>query len=196
MRQAQHAVDAGVDCIQLRERDLEARDLADLATDLVRLTRGTSTRVVVNDRIDVAIAVGADGVHLRGDSVPPAAVRRITPEGFLIGRSVHDLKDAVASAGADYLIAGTVWPSRSKPDGHPLLGLDGYAAIVRETGLPVLAIGGVTFDRMAEVAAAGGAGVAAIGLFMDDRHVDCRAVPLQGVVGRAHRPFDTSGSDS
>jgi thiamine-phosphate pyrophosphorylase len=153
--QAQHAIDAGVDCIQIRERDLEAAALMDLATAVVGLTRGTPTRVVINDRLDVALASGVDGVHLRGDSIPAVEVRRLAPSGFLIGRSVHTLTEAIEAAGADYLIAGTVWATPSKPDGRPLLGREGLAAIVAAVDVPVLAIGGVTTDHVADVAAAG-----------------------------------------
>ena len=177
--QVQQAVAARVDYVQIRERDLEALDLAVLTTDAVRLTRGTHTRVLVNDRLDVALACGADGVHLRADSVAVRAARAMTPDGFLIGRSVHSELEAAAAADADYLIAGTVWPSDSKPEGHPVLGLDGFAAIVRAVTVPVLAIGGVTVDRVRDVAAAGGAGIAAIGLFLDPRRTaGCRAVPV------------------
>jgi thiamine-phosphate pyrophosphorylase len=184
--QLQHAVDARLDCVQIRERDLEARDLADLTTDAVRLTRGTSTRVVVNDRLDVALACGADGVHLRADSVAVRTARTMTPRGFLIGRSVHSEEEAAAAADADYLIAGTVWPSNSKPQGHPVLGVKGFAAIARAVTVPVLAIGGVTVDRVREVTAAGGAGIAAIGLFIDGLGTaGCRAVPLTEIAEAA-----------
>lgn len=197
LRQAQYAVDARVDCIQIRERDLEARALVDVAAAVVGLTRGTSTRVVISDRVDVALASGADGVHLRGDSMPAVLARRLAPPGFLIGRSVHNVREAVESAGADYLIAGTVWPTPSKPEGHRLLGLEGLAAIVAAVSVPVLAIGGVTTSRVADVAAAGAAGVAAIGLFMGAISEDgCRATPLTQTMSTVRREFDTSRSGS
>ena len=193
LRQAQYAIDAGIDCIQIRERDLEARELADLATAVVALTRRTLTRVIVNDRIDVALACGADGVHLRGDSIPAIAARRLVPPGFLIGCSVHNVTQAIAASGADYLIAGTVWPTISKPDHHPLLGLEGFAAIVTAVSVPVLAIGGVTAERVTAVARAGGAGVAAIGLFSDEpMGDDCRAVPLTEMLSTIRQRFDSS----
>src|SRR5207302_8900050 len=130
IEQARHAVDAGVDFIQVRERDLDASELVALAADLVGLTRGSATRVLVNDRLDGALAAGADGVHLRADSLPPSAARSIAPAGFLIGRSVHRLDEAVRVAlDVDYLIAGTVFSTPSKPDGAPLLGVGGLAAI-------------------------------------------------------------------
>jgi thiamine-phosphate diphosphorylase len=165
--QVRRAVEDGVELIHVRERDLEAASLAALVNDIMGITRGTSTRVVVNDRLDVALACAADGVHLRADSIPIAAARRIGPSPFLVGRSVHTPAEAKAGAGADYLIAGTVFPSTSKPAGTPAMGLEGLKAIVAATNVPVLAIGGVTADRMAGVEATGAAGVAAISLFID-----------------------------
>jgi len=195
--QARHAADAGIDIIQVRERDLGARDLAALVVDLLAVTRGTATRVVVNDRLDVALACAADGVHLRGDSIAVGAARCLAPQRFLIGRSVHGAGDAEQTAGADYLIAGTMFPSASKSGAQTLLGLDGLRAIVAAVGVPVLAIGGISEDRLDEVAAAGAGGVAAIGLFMApetaSRDIDrssCRAMPLGGVVERIRARFD------
>ena len=168
VQQCGEAVQAGVDIIQIRERDLDAGPLASLVGDVVRLTRGTPTKVVVNDRLDVAMACGADGVHLRGDSVPPAAVRSMVPPGFVVGRSVRDAAEAVAAAPhVDYLIAGTVFPTPSKSGLTAWLGVEGLARICRAVRVPVLAIGGIGVDRAPEVARAGAAGVAAIGLFSD-----------------------------
>ncbi len=166
LAQLEDAVQNGVDLIQLRERDLDAADLAALTGDVVSITRGTKSRVVVNDRLDVALACGADGVHLRGDSIRASDARRITHAGFLIGRSVHAVDEASAAGECDYLIAGTVYSSRSKDVSTTLLGLEGLRAIVQATRTPVLAIGGVTADRFGEIAAAGAAGIAGIGLFL------------------------------
>ena len=195
--QAHHAADAGIDIIQVRERDLEAAALASLVADLLAVTSGTATRVVVNDRLDIALACAADGVHLRGDSIAVEAARRLAPPGFLIGRSVHSVADAAQTVGADYVIAGTVFPSASKRAAQTLLGLDGLRAIVAGVGVPVLAIGGINEDRVEAVAAAGAGGVAAIGVFMTPEPVggdidrsSCRAVPLVGVVERIRARFD------
>ena len=116
------AVRAGVDLIQVRERDLEANVLARLVSDVMAIAHGSNTKVVVNDRLDVAVACGADGVHLRADSIGVAAARRLAPPGFVVGRSVHAADEArVASReGADYLIAGTLMrplPSQTPTDG-------------------------------------------------------------------------------
>jgi len=170
VQQARRAAEAGIDLIQVRERDLEGAALAALVTDVLAVTRGTRTRVIVNDRLDVALACGAAGVHLRGDSFPVSAARRLTRAGFLIGCSVHRVEDVGRTAGADYLLAGAVFPTSSKPAGRaqpPLLGVEGLAAIVRAAPAPVLAIGGITDDRIEPITAAGAAGFASIGRFAE-----------------------------
>jgi thiamine-phosphate diphosphorylase len=197
-----HAIDAQIDVVQIREPDLTGMELSTLVSEVVALTRGTSSRVVVNDRLDVALACGADGVHLRGDSAPAAAVRANVPKGFLIGQSIHTVAEAAAVAPhVDYLIAGTVWPSASKNDGSlvpaTLLGTAGLSDIVRAVSRPVLAIGGVDLDRMAAVAASGAAGAAAIGLFLGQSAgpdaKPCNAIPLDQIVQLARARFDGSG---
>jgi thiamine-phosphate pyrophosphorylase len=165
--QANWAITSKVDLIQVRERDLEAGQLAKLVGELVRVSRGSDTRVVVNDRLDIALACGADGVHLRHDSIPAESVRSIAPAGFLLGRSVHSVAEAEGAGPVDYLIAGTVFPTPSKPAAGPMLGLDGLAEVVQAVDAPVLAIGGMTPERLDEVAAVGAAGAAGIGLFID-----------------------------
>jgi thiamine-phosphate pyrophosphorylase len=194
-QQTRYAVEAGVGLIQVRERDLEAAALASVVRELLDITRAAATRLVVNDRLDVALACGADGVHLREDSIAAAEVRRVAPSGFLIGRSVHSVDAARAAGPVDYLIAGTVFPSASKNDRHALLGLDGLRTIAACTGVPVLAIGGMTAARCADAAAAGAAGCAAIDLFMGPSGVEargaCRAVPLRAIVAAAQQTFDT-----
>ena len=152
------------------------------------VSRGTATRVVVNDRLDVALACGADGVHLRGDSFAVADARRLAPEGFLVGRSVHTPEEAVAGGGADYLIAGTVFPSASKPTGRAFLNVSGLRAIVAAVQVPVLAIGGITEAGAGRVAAAGAAGVAAIGLFTAGRQGNGT---LRETVRALHVAFDS-----
>jgi len=185
VEQAREAAAAGVDLIQVRERDLEAGDLASLVAGVVEATRGTATRVIVNDRVDVALACGAGGVQLRGDSMPPARVRAIAPRDFLIGCSVHGASEAVAAArAADYLLAGTVFATTSKPGKTALLGLPGLAEVARAVSVPVLAIGGMSLGRVADVAAAGAGGLAAIGLFADPHR------PIKEVVRQIRERFN------
>lgn len=188
--QAKRAAEDGVDIIQIRERDLEAAALAALVVDVLRAVRGTSTRVVVNDRLDVALACGAHGVHLRSDSIPTEAARTIAPAGFVIGRSVHGAEEAVrVASGADYLVAGTVFATASKPLGRPLLGLLGLRAVVDAVTVPVLAIGGVTPERVVHIARTGAGGIAAIGLFGD-------AARLGPALASMRMRFDSAKPDS
>lgn len=200
MEQARHAIEAGVEYLQVRERDLEARDLASIVSEMIVLARGSGTRVVVNDRLDVAIACGASGVHLRSDSMSVSSARALAPRGFVVGKSVHTIDHARAAAeGADYLIAGTVWATESKDAGHPVIGAAGLARIAAAVRVPVLAIGGVTLERLPEAARAGAAGAAGIGLFMTATgggRAGCRAMTLGRIVHAARAPFDTPGSAS
>ena len=168
------AARAGVDVIQIRERDLPDAQLAALARRIAGVAAGTNTRVIVNDRADIAIAAGAAGVHLRGDSPPASRVRAAfaaasTPTAPLIGRSVHSLAEvdaAIADGGCDYLLFGTVYPSDGKPAGHPVAGLEALAQVCARSPLPVIAIGGITERNARFVCDAGAAGFAAVGFFM------------------------------
>jgi thiamine-phosphate pyrophosphorylase len=181
------AARAGVDLIQIRERDLDAGALAGLTRDAIDAVSGTAARIVVNDRLDVALAAGAAGVHLRGDGLPAARARTIVPEGFLIGRSVHSEDEAArieAAGGCDYLMFGTVFPSASKPADHRAAGLDALTRVCARVRIPVIAIGGITVSVAGDVRRAGAAGVAAIGAFTPGSD------PVEFV--RAVRPsFDT-----
>jgi thiamine-phosphate pyrophosphorylase len=178
------AARAGIHLIQIRERDLDARPLMRLVERSVRAVRGTRARVVVNDRLDVALAAGAHGVHLPGSGVPAARVRRHVPAGFLVGRSIHAIDEA-AEAGVDYLIFGTVFETPSKP-GVSAAGVDALHAVAAATTTPVLAVGGMALARLEAVARAGAAGFAAVGLF-----VDSSPDGLQVIVRQASLAFDT-----
>jgi thiamine-phosphate pyrophosphorylase len=169
VRLAGHAAAAGVNLIQIRERDADGGRLLSLTRAVIAAAAGTAAKVVVNDRTDVALAAGADGVHLRADSPPAGQVRSIVPPGFLIGRSVHDEAEAISAAGTgvDYLILGTIFRSASKPAETAWLGAGPLERVARATAIPVLAIGGITADKVGSIAAAGAAGIAAIGLFAD-----------------------------
>ena len=160
---------AGVNLVQVRERDMEARDLSRLVARCVTAVRNTRTRILVNDRLDVALTSGAHGVHLRGDSMPASRARALAPIGFLIGRSVHTVAEAVtahAEGGLDYLLFGAVFATASKP-GQPPAGVQALADVVRATPLPVLAVGGISSDTAPQLAGTGCAGFAAIGWFAD-----------------------------
>ena len=161
------AAGAGVHLVQVRERDLDGGPLTALVRRCVEAVRGSRARVVVNDRVDVALAAGAHGVHLRADSMPAPRVRALCPAGFLVGRSVHarnEAIDAAAAGGLDYLLFGTVFATMSKPGRAPV-GLAVLADVASAVTIPVLAVGGVTPDKVEQVVMAGAAGFAAIGMF-------------------------------
>lgn len=145
--------------LHLRGPRTSARTLERLGAALVRARR--DAWLVVNDRIDVAGAIGADGVHLGTRSLDVSVVRRIGEPGWGVGASVHTLDELEARRGADWLIAGTIYPSSSHPQ-RPPAGIEGLTSIVSAADAPVLAIGGVTIDRVREVRAAGGSGVAVL----------------------------------
>jgi thiamine-phosphate pyrophosphorylase len=164
------AAHAGADMVQIRERQFDDRSLLRFAQEVIEAVRPAGARVLVNDRLDIALASGADGVHLKSDGPPVVEVRRIVPQGFTIGRSVHSDDEATAvesAGGCDYLIFGTVFHSARKPDDHVIAGTDALRRICALVSLPVIAIGGISVARVPEIVAAGAAGVAAISLFAD-----------------------------
>jgi thiamine-phosphate diphosphorylase len=139
---------AGIDFIQIREPDLEAGELVDFVREVMRSISGTTAKVLVNDRVDVAIAANASGVHLKEASILPDRVRALAPRGFVIGCSVHTIDALAARKSADLLIAGTVLPTASKP-AVDYLNKDGLRGIVKAAApQPVLGIGGLNIPSM------------------------------------------------
>ena len=166
---AARAARAGVDLIQVRERGLDDRTLLALVRRIGTACAGSRAILLVNGRSDIALAAAAGGVHLPASSPSASRVREIVPSGFVIGRSVHRAAEARAgeqTGGSDYLIFGTVYPSAGKPAGHPSSGPEALRRVCHAVRLPVLAIGGVVPARAHEIAAAGAAGIAAIGMFV------------------------------
>lgn len=161
MRWLSEAVRAGIDVIQIRERDMASSTLRDLTREVVAATQGTHTRVLVNDRADVALVSGAHGVHLRDDGWPAARVRSLN-RGWFIGRSVHNVTTSEAIDGVDFAVFGAVFGSAHKPE----RGIEALRAVVVSSPVPVVAIGGVTPHTAPRAIAAGAAGVAAISLFL------------------------------
>ena len=158
------ALEGGARAVQLRNKGDAASELLTSGQYLRRLTDEHAALLFVNDRLDVALAIGADGVHLGPDDPPVDAIRAAAPEGFLIGYSADDptVARAAAQAGANYIGCGTVYSTVTKPDAGDVIGLRGLTRVVEAVDVPVVAIGGITTRRAPEVAATGAAGVAVV----------------------------------
>jgi thiamine-phosphate pyrophosphorylase len=162
------AVDAEVSLFQIREKSLPARELYELVVRAVSIARGSQTRLLVNDRSDVARAAGADGVQLTAHSLPADVVRRTCGPEFVIGVSTHSREEAQAAraGGADFVLFGPVFETESKRAFGPPQGLDKLREVTQALdAFPVLAIGGITLDNIAACLEAGASGVAGISLF-------------------------------
>jgi len=172
-------IGAGVDLLQIREPDLDDDLLAEVTRAAVAAAAGRTTVIAVNSRVDIAREAGAGGVHLKeADPRPVASIRSEAPN-LIVGRSIHDAP-VRADEQADYLIAGTIFPTESKP-GIASAGLDGLRRIVSHTAVPVLAIGGVTPATVRACLAAGAKGVAAIGPFLPPGTAPESLGPVQAV---------------
>lgn len=161
---ARAALRGGATAIQLRGKDQDARRLCELGRVLLLATRAAGALLFVNDRLDVAQAIGADGVHLGQEDLPCGEARRIAGPGLLIGVSAESpaLAQAAERDGADYLGTGSVYATSSKADAGAPIGVAGLAKVVAATTLPVVAIGGITAAQAPACIAAGACGVAVI----------------------------------
>jgi thiamine-phosphate pyrophosphorylase len=178
LRQAQleaiaRAAQAGCQLIQIREKDLSARALCEFTRAAIARARPHGAKVLLNDRLDVALTVGADGVHLRVTSLPVAEVRRVVAQrglhDFLLGVSTHSLSEAHMAevGGADFIVCGPVHNTPSKRVYGAPLGIERFAEICRAVNVPVFALGGINLNNFREPLLRGAAGIAAITLFTD-----------------------------
>lgn len=168
------AVAGGVSAVQLRRKHADARDLAEEGRALIA---ALPVPVLINDRLDVALAVGAAGAHLGPDDFPVAAARRLTPPGFLIGASVGGPAEAEFGAEADYWGIGPWRATRTKPDAGAPLGAAGFSAILALAGrIPCVAIGGVLPDDIPAVLGAGGRGVAVVSGILGSDDIESAAL--------------------
>ena len=163
---------AGVRAVQLREKDLPARVLYDQARALREVTRQTGAKLLINDRADIAFAVGADGVHCPENGLPVSAARRLFPEA-LVGASSHSLRRAVEAGthGAAFVLFGPVFPTPSKIEYGDPKGLEALSIVTKDAGLPVFAIGGITPENAHLCLEKGAAGVGVVSAIMSSKDV-------------------------
>lgn len=163
------ALRGGVDAVQLREKDLAGHALFELATQLCALCRRYGARLLINDRVDIALAVHADGVHLPATSFNPRDARCLLGPAAIIGASTHTLDEARGAQenGADFVVFGPIFDTPSKRGFGPPVGLETLTQATRAVALPVIAIGGITADRVAAVRAHGARGVAVVAAILE-----------------------------
>lgn len=167
------AMQGGVRAVQLREKDLPLRTLLPLAAEIRELTARAGSRLLINDRVDIMLAVDADGIHLRSDGLPTCAVREVIGPNKFLGVSTHSVAevDRAADDGADFVTFGPIYETPAKARYGPPTGLDALAVVCRRARVPVYALGGITCARIPDVVAAGAHGVAMIGEIMSARDI-------------------------
>ncbi|MBU4459985.1 MAG: thiamine phosphate synthase [Verrucomicrobia bacterium] len=195
----QAALDGGAGVVQIREKNLSSRAFYERAVEIVRLVRPMGRAVIVNDRLDIAMACGADGVHLGQADLPCEAARRLGGPGWIVGVSVGTEAEAVAAerAGADYLGISPVFATPTKPDAPEPAGLAGLQRIRRVVRLPLVAIGGIHAGNAADVIRAGADGVAVVSAVMaaSDPRAATAALMKAVMTGRQLETMIVGGSE-
>jgi len=186
---AQLATAGGADVIQLRDKTCSSLELLRAARDVCIITRKSGTLFIINDRFDVAIACGADGVHLGQDDMPVSTARQLAPPGFIIGVSVGTVGEAVQAEreGADYLALSPTFSTVSKDDAGPGHGLDRLREIRRAVSIPVIAIGGINRQNAGDVIAAGADGIAVISAVVASPDITAAVRELKDIVQESKR---------
>ncbi len=184
---ATQAVDGGADVIQLRDKRLPAPDLLEAATAIRKITRDSGALFIMNDHLDLALRVGADGVHLGAADIPLPEARSLSPPGFIIGASVGSVAGALRAeaAGADYVALSPTFATGSKSDAGPGFGLFVLSAIRAAVSVPLIAIGGINAGNVADVIAAGADGVAVISAVVGEDDVTAAARDLRARIAAA-----------
>jgi thiamine-phosphate pyrophosphorylase len=186
---AQRAIAGGADVIQLRDKVHGCPELIRIARTLREITKKSGTLFIINDRLDVALACGADGVHLGQDDIRVDVARQLAPSGFIIGISVRTVDEAVRAErdGADYVALSPVFSTRSKYNAGPGQGLDVLQEIRRTVSVPVLAIGGINRDNVCEVITAGADGVAVISGVVGSPDITAAARELKNLISESRK---------
>jgi thiamine-phosphate pyrophosphorylase len=184
------ALRGGATVVQLRDKESSTRAMIELGRALRPLTRAAGVPLIVNDRVDVAVAIGAEGVHVGQDDMPAPLARQIAGPQAILGVSASTLQEALQAEreGADYLGVGAVFGTPSKADAGAPIGVEGLALIARAVSIPVVAIGGITVDNAASIIRAGAAGVAVISAVMGATDPEDAARRLRQAVDAAHHP--------
>ena len=185
---ALEAVAGGADVIQLRDKDMDSASLYEAACEIAEICKGKAL-FFVNDRLDIALAAGADGVHVGQSDLPADIVRKIVPKDFLIGvsvGSVDEAKKAVAD-GADYVAVSPVFSTASKSDAGAGHGLDTARAICESVSVPVVGIGGLNKENIPEVIKAGIDGIAVISAVVSQEDISASAAELSAIIAEAKR---------
>jgi thiamine-phosphate pyrophosphorylase len=179
------AIEGGVTMVQLREKGASGREFFDIARELLALTRSKGVPLIINDRLDIALAAGADGVHLGQSDLPCLEARRIAGKDFIIGISAHTPEEALSAQadGADYIGAGAVFPTGSKADAGAVIGIEGIRAVAGAVKIPVAGIGGINPGNAASVIAAGAAGLAVISAILSQSDIRAAALALKACAG-------------
>jgi len=181
---AQRAIAGGADVIQLRDKACGCKELLWIGRVIREITRKTGTLFIVNDRLDVALACGADGVHLGQDDMGVGVARQIAPPGFILGVSVGTLEEAVRAErdGADYVAVSPLFPTSSKNDAGPGYGLKVLQEIRQNVSVPVIAVGGINRNNVNDVLAAGADGIAVISAVVGSPDITAAARQLREMV--------------
>lgn len=178
------AIEGGADVIQLRDKNLDSRELYQTAVKIACLCQAQQVTFIVNDRADIAVAAGADGVHVGQGDIPPAALRRVVPADFIIGVSAGTVEEAVKAQqeGADYVALSPLFDTSSKDDAGHGHGLVALKKMKEALSIPVLAIGGINANNVQEVIAAGADGVAVISAVVSQDDVAAAAANLKKLI--------------
>ncbi|MGQ9843682.1 MAG: thiamine phosphate synthase [Spirochaetota bacterium] len=160
----EEAIKGGVDCVQLREKNIDTREFVEIAHKIKYIADRHNIPLIINDRIDVALAVQAYGVHLGQDDVPLKVARKLVPHSMIIGISVSTVNEAIEAEkdGADYIGAGCVFPTSTKDDISGIIGLEGLQDIKKAVSIPVIAIGGIQIHNAEQVIWHGADGIAVV----------------------------------
>ena len=183
------AIAGGVSVVQLREKNLSARDFVYLARDVLEVTRPAGVPLLVNDRVDVALATDADGVHVGQDDIPAGLVRRIIGADKILGVTAHDADELnrAVEDGADYVGTNAIYGTPTKTDTRPPIGAEGLQERYANSTVPVIAIGGVNHANAREVILAGADGVAVVRAIMGAEDTRAAAAELRSIVDQALR---------